>query len=191
MASGGEDRVVRIWDLAARKELMQLLPGHSKPVEDLAWSPDGTYLASGGHDLTVRVWNVAEEEYVGAFIERLKRPFLHEKGFEFAVGMDSVSHEDIVLSVSWAPDGKKLASASWDKTVAIWEVPAGTQSVRIQNSEGWITAVAWSPYSDQIAFGGYDRAVHIYSGVTGKEIKKLEGHTDWVHLWPGRLMEDV
>ena len=95
LASGGEDRVVRIWDLVARKELMQLLPGHSKPVEDLAWSPDGTYLASGGHDLTVRVWNVAEEEYVGAFIERLKRPFLHEKGFEFAVG--------------WTPSAMKIS----------------------------------------------------------------------------------
>ena len=52
----------------------------------LAWSPDGTYLASGGHDFLVRVWKAAEGEYLGAFTERLKKPFVHEKGFEFAVG---------------------------------------------------------------------------------------------------------
>lgn len=180
LASGGEDRIIRIWDVDARKEKYQLLPGHSGPMEDLAWSPDGTYLASCGHDLLVRVWNIAEDKYVGAFTERIKKPFLHERGFEFAVGMESVSHEDIVLSLSWAPNGKRLASASWDKTVAVWDVPAGTQLVGIQNPQGWITAVAWSPQGDQVVFGGYDKAIHVYNGVTGQEIKKLEGHSDWV-----------
>lgn len=179
LASGGDDRIVRIWDLDARKEQLQLHPGHSGSMEDLAWSPDGTYLASGGHDYLVRVWNVAEGEYLGAFTERIKRPFLHERGFEFAVGMKSVSHEDIVLSLSWAPNGRRLASASWDKTVAIWDVPEGTQLLGIQNP-GWITTVAWSPHSDQVAFGGYDQAIHVYSGVTGEAVKKLTGHTDWV-----------
>ncbi len=182
LASGGDDRIIRVWDLDARKERFQLFPGHSRSIEDLDWSPDGTYIASGGHDLLVRVWNVAEDEYeyVGAFTERIKKPFLHEKGFEFAVGMQSVSHEDIVLSLSWAPNGERLASASWDKTVAIWDVPTGTQLLGIQNPEGWITTVAWSPQSDQVAFGGYDQAIHVYSGVTGEEKKKLKGHTDWV-----------
>ena len=180
LASGGEDRIIRVWDLDAREAELQLFPGHSGPIEDLAWSPDGTYLASGGHDLLVRVWNVSGGEYLGAFTERIKRPFFHEKGFEFAVGMHSVSHEDIVLSLSWAPNGKRLASASWDKTVAIWDVPTQTQLVGIQNPQGWITTVAWSPQNDQVAFGGYDQAIHIYGGETGEEIKRLEGHTDWV-----------
>jgi WD40 repeat protein len=180
LASGGDDRLIRIWDLDARRERLQLLPGHSGPIEVLAWSPDGTYLASGGHDFLVRVWKAAEGEYLGAFTERLKKPFVHEKGFEFAVGMKSVSHEDIVLSLSWAPNSKRLASASWDKTVAIWDVQTRTQLVGVQNPEGWITAVAWSPHGDQIAFGGRDQVIHVYSGVTGEEIKKLEGHTSWI-----------
>ena len=180
LASGGEDRIVRIWDLKGRKEEMHLLPGHNGPMEDLAWSPDGTYLASGGHDYLVRVWNVTEGDYLGAFTERMKRPFLNERGFEFAVGMHSVSHEDIVLSLSWSPNGKKLASASWDKTVAIWDVATQTQVVGVKNPQGWVTAVAWSPRSDEVAFGGYDQAIHFYSGITGDKVKELTGHTDWV-----------
>lgn len=95
--------------------------------------------------------------------------------------MHSVSHEDIILALSWAPNGKRLVSASWDKTVAVWEIPTGTQLVGMQNPLGWITTVAWSPGSDEIAFGGYDQDIHIYNGgVTGKAVKKLEGHTDWI-----------
>lgn len=180
LASGGEEGGIRIWDLGTRKEILQLLPGHSGPIEDLAWSPDGTYLAGAGHDLLVRIWNAAEGEYLGSFTDRLKKPFVTEKGFEFAVGMKSVSHEDIVLSISWAPNGKQLASTSWDQTVAVWDVATRTQLVGMHNPEGWIIDAAWSPHSDQVAFGGYDQAIHIYSTVTGKEIKRLKGHTDWV-----------
>ena len=177
LASGGEDYTVRIWDVPARQERFQLRPGSSGAVEDLAWSPEGTYLASGGHDLLVRVWDFSGDDYefIGAFTERIRKPFLHAEGFEFAVGMKNVSHEDIVLGLSWAPNGKKLASASWDKTVAIWDVPAGKQQVGIENPQGWVTAVAWAPYGDQVAFGGRDQAVHVYSGTTGKEIKSLRG----------------
>ncbi len=51
LASAGEDRVIRLWDLNERKEFSQLIPGHGGPVEDLAWSRDGgAYLASCGHD---------------------------------------------------------------------------------------------------------------------------------------------
>jgi WD40 repeat protein len=181
LASGGEEGTIRIWDLQIRKERMQLRPSHSGPLEVLAWSPDGTHLASGGHDFLVRLWNMTGDgEYVGAFTERIKKPFVHSRGFEFAVGLKSVSHEDIVFSISWAPDGKRLASASWDQTVAIWDVPTRTQLVGIQNPQGWLTTVAWSPRGDQVAFGGYDQAVHVYSGTTGEEIKRLQGHNGWV-----------
>lgn len=179
LASGDEGGIIHIWDLQARRHLLQLSGHNSQPVEGMAWSPDGTYLASGGHDLLVRLWDPTGGEHPGALTERIKKPFVHEKGFEFAVGMKNVSHEDIVLSLSWAPDGMKLASASWDTTVAIWDVPTGTQVVGIQNP-GWVTVVAWSPRGDQVAFGGRDQAVHVYSGDTGEEITKLEGHTDWV-----------
>lgn len=179
LASAGDDGTIRIWDLVGRKEKAQLRPGTTGPVEDLAWSPDGTYLASGGHDYLVRVWNITKGEYLGAFTERIKR-FMREEGFEFAVAMKNVSHEDIVFSISWAPNGKKLASASWDQTVAIWDVASGKQRVDIRNRQGWITTVAWSPHGDQVAFGGYDQVVHIYNGASGKEIKKLEGHGGWI-----------
>src|SRR5204863_124610 len=46
LASGGQDGMVMLWDVASGKEL-HVCRGHRFPVRDLAFSPDGRTLASG------------------------------------------------------------------------------------------------------------------------------------------------
>ncbi|PJF35147.1 MAG: protein kinase, partial [Candidatus Thermofonsia Clade 1 bacterium] len=55
LASGSDDRTVRIWD-AASGQLLQTLKGHTYLVWSVSWSPDGRYLASGSADGTIRLW---------------------------------------------------------------------------------------------------------------------------------------
>jgi WD40 repeat protein len=73
IASGGQDRTVQVWDVqkAIHAELVdktvapvaQPSPfiitygGHSGAINNLAWSPDGRYIASGAYDGTVKLWN--------------------------------------------------------------------------------------------------------------------------------------
>jgi WD40 repeat protein len=56
LASAGDDRVVRIWDVASGEELLSL-PGHSNHVRGLTFSDDGCRLASASDDGTVKVWD--------------------------------------------------------------------------------------------------------------------------------------
>lgn len=58
MASGGEDRTVRLWQAATGVELAQW-EAHDEEVTALAFSHDGATLASGGADGTLRLWNLA------------------------------------------------------------------------------------------------------------------------------------
>jgi hypothetical protein len=58
IASGGRDRVVRLWDAERGEELVRL-PGHTNYIFSLAFSPDGVTLASGSGDSTVRLWETA------------------------------------------------------------------------------------------------------------------------------------
>src|SRR5262245_2694033 len=53
-------------------------------------------------------------------------------------------HSFWVNDISWSPDGKFLASASYDRTVRIWDVNSG-QPVQTLRFEGVADKVAWSP----------------------------------------------
>ena len=51
----GDGQLVRVWDAASGKPLVQYT-GHSEDVFAVAWSPDGTLIASSSVDGTVQVW---------------------------------------------------------------------------------------------------------------------------------------
>lgn len=57
LATGGADRVVRMWDTATGK-LLRELKGHRMSITAVAFSPDGTSLLSSSLDHTIRVWDV-------------------------------------------------------------------------------------------------------------------------------------
>ncbi|KAB8332786.1 hypothetical protein SD80_019270 [Scytonema tolypothrichoides VB-61278] len=56
MASSGDDKTVRLWNLNG--QLLKTLNGDSSYVKSVAFSPDGKTLASGSFDKTVRLWNL-------------------------------------------------------------------------------------------------------------------------------------
>ncbi len=57
LATGGADRVVRLWD-AATGMLLRELKGHRMSITAIAYSPDGTSLISSSLDHTIRTWDV-------------------------------------------------------------------------------------------------------------------------------------
>jgi len=58
LATAGADKLVKVWDLAARKEVAKL-EGHAGPVMALALSQDGATLASAGADKEIKIWKIA------------------------------------------------------------------------------------------------------------------------------------
>jgi len=55
LISLGADKSIRVIDLP-HGEFVAILLGHQRPVDCLAFSGNGTFLASGAGDKTVRVW---------------------------------------------------------------------------------------------------------------------------------------
>ncbi|MEI3648503.1 MAG: ribosome assembly protein 4 [Dolichospermum lemmermannii FEM_B0920] len=97
-------------------------------------------------------------------------------------------HESEVYSVGFSPDGKQLASGSFDKTIKIWDVTTGKvlntlPSERYANKgdEGSVSSVGFSPDGQQLASGSFDKTIKIWDVTTGKVLNTLKGHESWVY----------
>jgi WD40 repeat protein len=58
LASGSDDKTVKIWEVASAR-LLHTLSGHDSYVYSVAFSPDGRLLASGIDNGTVKIWGPA------------------------------------------------------------------------------------------------------------------------------------
>ncbi|MCC5644224.1 serine/threonine protein kinase, partial [Nostoc sp. CHAB 5824] len=58
LASGSEDKTIKLWDVSTGKAL-KTLTGHSSKVNSVVFSPDGKTLASGSEDKTIKLWDVS------------------------------------------------------------------------------------------------------------------------------------
>ncbi|KAJ8951468.1 hypothetical protein NQ318_000162 [Aromia moschata] len=90
-------------------------------------------------------------------------------------------HAEAVISVSFSPDGKHLASGSGDTTVRFWDVQTQTPCYTCKGHNNWVLCIAWSPDSSKLASACKDGKIIVWDPFTGKQMgKTMVGHKQWV-----------
>jgi len=87
-------------------------------------------------------------------------------------------HSDWVTAVTWSPDSLRIASASADKTVQVWNAADGGQVYTYRGHDDFVNAVAWSPDGRRIASGSSDRTVQVWDAVNGERHFTYSGPTN-------------
>ena len=87
-------------------------------------------------------------------------------------------HTDGVHAVAWSPNGKRIASASYDKTVQVCDALDGGHVFTYKGHSNGVTAVAWSLDGKRIASGSNDHTVQVWDAVDGKNVFAYYGHSE-------------
>ena len=77
-------------------------------------------------------------------------------------------HERIVLSVAFSPDGRRIASASRDRTIRVWDATTGEiVAGPFTGHTDRVTSVAFSPDGQCIASASQDHTIRVWDSTTG------------------------
>ncbi|MFI7537324.1 AAA family ATPase, partial [Streptosporangium sp. NPDC049376] len=158
LATGSHDRTVRLWDVAARKQIGASFARHTESPPSVVFSPDGRTLATGGGE-EARLWDVATRKQIGA-------PF--------------TGHTDSVESVAFSPDGRTLAAGGYYGTVQLWDVSTRKQigAPFTTGHTDSVESVAFSPDGRTLATGGGKEA-RLWDVATHKKIgAPFTGHSE-------------
>jgi serine/threonine protein kinase len=89
-------------------------------------------------------------------------------------------HTSRVTAVAWSPRGTHIASASFDKSVRIWDTAHGFSIITYRGHWDRVQAVVWSPDNSRVASAGDDGTVQIWDATTGNQVLIYRGHSNAV-----------
>jgi WD40 repeat protein len=206
LASGGEDRMARLWD-AASGALLATCRGHTSKVLSTAFRPDGARLVTTSADGTVRQWDTAtgqevEPPYDRHTAEGFAAVYNPDGQWVASAGADRTvrvwratgrqdvavlhGHRGNVTGVAFAADGRRLTSLSreWlaqagDDTVRVWDVDPGATLPVLRGHTSYVYPVAFSPDGRWLASGGWDGKARVWDAATGELCATLP-HPDYV-----------
>jgi WD40 repeat protein len=169
LISGSVDKGIVRWDLRPNWELERVIGSPTEPgliidrVVAVDFSRDGTLLATGGgvpsRNGEVHVWKVED----GSPVLTLRD-----------------AHSDGVNGVEISPDGKRVAAASADKYVRVFDIASGDRVVQCEGHTNHVLGVSWRSNGQTLASSGADNTIRIWNAETGEQIRSIGGYNKQV-----------
>ena len=193
--SASQDRTIKVWDMTDFR-LIRDLRGHAHWVNQLACSTDFV-LRTGPYD------PLQTEETTDIDVQKATAVAKYEKALgrtervvscsdDFtlflwtpAISETSVArmtgHQQQVTTVAYSPDGHFIVSASFDKSLRLWDGFTGAFLTTLRSHVGEVYQVCWSPDGRMLVSGSKDSTLKVWGMRSKKTLKDLPGHADQVY----------
>ncbi len=182
LATSGLDASIKLWDVAAKKEL-HTLTGHSDRVLSIAMAPDGKTLASASEDRSLRIWEIDTGKQQSALFDNngaVSSVAFADGGRTLISGAsdgaiklwDSAERRAIVLrmwknvlSVGSSSDRKSMAAGMDGGEVTLWYLQQNLVRRVLEGHQAAVFAVTFSPDSQTLATASLDGTVKLWDVV--------------------------
>jgi WD40 repeat protein len=203
-AAFDKDTTVVLWDVAKREQI-GTLRGHRERIYDVAFSPDGGWIATGSLDYTVRIWETRTGqtvatlsgsssrayrvqwsptgEYLAAGMNNSHEVFLYKITGRYGVQQWLTGHEVELGRVAAHPHLERLTTSGYTE-LSNWDLSVPRPSpVALEPNPGAVTALAYNPNGSLLAVASWPqnanpRDVLIRDANTGK----VRGRISWPHI---------
>ena len=167
LATGSEDKTVRVWDLQSADPGANplTLPSEVGEIKTLAFSSDDHWLAAAGGDRAAQLWDMNNLEAGSILLD---------------------GHDSTITTLAFSPDTLSgtgshwLATGSVDQTVRLWDltsVDPSTNSSVLNGPRGELIVLAFSPDGKWLAAGSIDQNAYLWEVKNPQsEPVILEGH---------------
>ncbi len=146
-ATGHQNGQVRWWEAGKEAPEKTITASMSVPIDCLALTPDGKYLAAGNRsDGGLSVWNLG----AGTQVKQWK------------------AHDSDVTAIVSSPDGKRIATSGADKLVKVWDILSGSLLLTLKGHEDVPLALLFTADSTMIISAGVDSTIRSWDAVTGE-----------------------
>lgn len=194
----GSENAIMLWDTRSSKHIKTLYGFMEKSVVAMAFNQKGTLIAAGSDHGEIAIWDIRTGEHLNSLSTRFVIREIETIAFspdetKIVIGCKSYNrdkilvilwdiksgqyletsakHEASVTSVAFSPDGRKVASGSYDNTITICDVETGSCLKTLKGHTQSARAVVFSPDGSQLISGSRDCSVRVWDLWSGKCIK--------------------
>ena len=198
--SASADRTFKLWDLTSGA-VLRTFEVHPYGLNGLTALPDGQRVVSTSHDTddgALNLWDLTSGEAkftlkCNSFGSSAVTVMPDGQGIIFAhrnalklVDLSGTPHQTLeghtgfVKAVAVMPDGQRVVSASYDKTLRLWDLASGATIRIFEGHADVVNAVAVLSGGQRFISASRDKTLKVWDLASGAVLKTFEGHADEV-----------
>uniref|UniRef100_A0A2C9KQD4 Uncharacterized protein n=1 Tax=Biomphalaria glabrata TaxID=6526 RepID=A0A2C9KQD4_BIOGL len=202
--SASSDCSVKLWNFRTGESIKSFNELHNNTITQAHCKPDGSRFLSCGLDKKLKYVDVETGKcivnYHKSMITSVKfspsddkvittsRDYT-AKFFDLVTSTNTISlegHINVVADCDITNDERNCATASWDKTIGVWDVSTGMYrskgpTVLKGSHDGSVSCCQFSNDGLLLVTGSYDNSIVVWDLVNNTQKLKLQGHTDWIN----------